>query len=207
MASPTQAASLAASASRITTVGAARAVLGEITAVLHQAYGKLDEIGRGFGNAVLGGSSPHHETSQGTLDDANAETRDAARARLDGVNNFAARIYDAIGTADPDLQAEEISAWNSSRVALCMVQTQDALDDVEAAIGSTLWDFPQTMQDITAGIGETAGNAVQATGNAIAAGATAFVAGAWKTLAVAGVVATLYVFRAPILRAIGKAAA
>jgi len=162
MANPVKAAELAAVAAKVTTIGAARAALGECTRLLQAGYAKIN---------------------QADLWDED-ELKEACRDRLDVVNAYAQGIYATIGTSDPDLQAEEISALNCSRVGLVIAQTDDALSDIDEAINENTFDVAGTLKLALAIAGETAGSAVQSVTNAVAAGGAAFIASAWPTLVI-----------------------
>lgn len=162
---------IAAVASRVNTIGQARAVLGTVSATLEQAYARLPEV-----------------TSV-------ADLRDAARSRLDQVNNYAQRIY-AIWTDDPELQDQEISIVNASKVGVCVAQANDALRDVEELANEDFWNFTELLEESLANAGKLAGGAAQSVTNAISGGVSAFVAAAWPTiLLVAAGAAAVYFLR------------
>jgi len=168
-------------AAQVQTIAQARAVLGAVASTLQQAYGRLDEL--------------HNVAGQ----------RDEMRSRLDAVNAFAQRTY-AIWTDDPDLQDQEISSTNASRVGVCMAQASNALKDVQELAGQDFWNFAEILQDSLAATGAMAGRATQSVTNAIAAGGSAFVTAAWSTILVVAIAGGIYFFRRPIVAALGKVA-
>jgi hypothetical protein len=178
MASTDTALSIASVAAQVSTIGQARAVLGTVSSTLQDGYTKLPQIS------------------------TTAGLRDAAQSRLDVVNNFAQRVY-AIWNDDPQLQDEEISAVNATKVGICMAQASDALKDIEDAASQEFWNFTDLLNDSLAAAGSLGGNAVQSVTNAIAAGGAAFVTAAWPTLLiVGGVVVGAYLFRKEIFSAV-----
>lgn len=163
--------SIASVASQVSTIGQARGVLGTVSSTLQQAYSRIPDIS------------------------STAGLRDAASARLDVVNNFAQRVY-AIWNDDPELQDEEISVVNATKVGICMAQANDALKDIEEAADQDFWDFTQLLTDSLAAAGSIGGHAVQSVTNAIAAGGAAFVTAAWPTLLILGAAGVgVYLFR------------
>ena len=175
MANPLKAAQIAAVAAKVTTIGRARAALGKCTELLQAGYAKVN---------------------QASLWDED-ELKDACKDRLDVVNAYAQGIYATIGTADPELQEEEISAIASSRVGLVIAQTDEALEDIDEAIAENNFDVVETLRLALSIAGETAGSAVQSVTNAVAAGGAAFIWAAWPTLLLgAGAVAIYFWIRA-----------
>lgn len=158
-------------AAKVNTIGQARAVLGTVTATLAKAYGRLDEL-----------------TNLAGL-------RDEARSRLDSVNAFAGRVY-ATWNDDAELQDEEISAVNATKVGICMAQANDVLKDVEELANEDFWNFAELLRESLAAAGGLAGGAIQSVTNSVAAGVSAFVASAWPTLLLLGAGAVaLYLVR------------
>jgi hypothetical protein len=162
-------------AAKVNTIAQARAALGVVTGTLAQAYSRLDDL-----------------TSLAGL-------RDEARSRLDAVNRFAQRTY-AIWTDDPELQEEEISAVNATKVGICLAQANDALKDVEELANEDFWDFAGLLREAIANAAKLAGDAIQSVTNAVAAGGAAFLASAWPTLLLLGAAAVgLYLVRDKVL--------
>ena len=170
MANPLKAAQLAAVAAKVTTIGRARMALGKCTELLQAGYAKIN---------------------QASLWDDD-ELKGAMRDRLDVVNAYAQGIYATIGTDDPDLQEEEISAISAGRVGLVIAQTDEALTDIDEAIHENTFDVAATLGLALAIAGDTAGSAVQSVTNAVAAGGAAFVAAAWPTLLMGAAAVGLY---------------
>ncbi len=162
---------IAGVASQVSTIGQARAVLGTTTATLAQAYSRLGDL-----------------TSLAGL-------RDEARSRLDAINAFAGRVY-SIWNDDPDLQAEEISTVNATKVGICLAQANDALKDVEELANEDFWNFAELLRESLAAAGKLAGDAIQSITNAVGAGVGAFVTSAWPTLVLVGAgIVALYIVR------------
>lgn len=181
--------STAALAARVTTIGAARAVLGKCSLLLHEAYPYLDMVAGGRGNSVLGAVASAG-SAVGVLPDLDAayeELRASTRSSLDIARAYVEGIYATIGTADPLLQDEEISAKNAARVGVAMMQTEEAIQDVEEAIKETYLDFGEVMSEVLAGAGATAAGAVSSVAASVAAGGAAFLYGAWPVLLGVGV--------------------
>jgi hypothetical protein len=168
---------LAAVAAKITTIGDARAALGVVSHTLANAYERLPDI------------------------TTTADLRDTAREYLDQVNSYAQRIY-RIWNDDPDLQDEDISTLNASKVGLCISQANKALSDIENLANTEYWDIAEAIEEVLRTVGHVAGATIQAIGNAVAAGGTALFAAAWPTLLVAGLIAGVYYFRKPIFAAL-----
>lgn len=148
-------------AAKVNTIGQARAALGVVSRTLEQAYSRLPDI-----------------TSI-------ADLREATRGRIDAKNAFAQRVY-AIWNDDPELQDEEISAVNATKVGICMAQANDVLKDVEELANEDFWNFTELLREAIENAGRLAGQAIQSITNAIAAGGGAFVAAAWPTLLLVG---------------------
>lgn len=165
---------LASLAGRIQTIAHARAVLGRSTELLREAYGHLGEIPEAEG------------------------LRDASRSMLDQVNAYAGQVYAAIGTADPDLQDEEISIYNASRAALALHQCNRALLQIEENAGATYWDFfgavGEVLDTVDATVRALPGKITGSIGAGAAGAVTAFAAATWPYLlvAAAGVGAMIY---------------
>ena len=173
--------SIAATAAKIQTIADIRAAMGAVTLTLSQAYARLDDI------SWIAGE------------------KKAATDLIDTVNKSAQLLY-AKYNDDPDLQDEDISAWNAHLAGQVIAQANDALTTVENAANENLWDISSIVDDALVTVGHKVGTTIQGVTNAIAGGASAFLSAAWPTvLLVAGGV-ILYVYRKPILNAIAKAA-
>ena len=174
---------LASLASRIQTVAHARAVLGRVTELLREAYERLDAI----------------PTAEGL--------RDASRDLLDTVNRYAGRIYDEIGTDDPELQTEEISAFNASRVALALHQSNKALQQIEENANTTYWDFVGAMAEVLDRVDTTIrtvpGKITGSLGAAASGALSAFFFATWPWLLAGGVaVGAAFYWRGRLLQAV-----
>lgn len=193
MSTTDNAATIAAIASSIQTVGEARAALGKVAELLQQGYSRVD--GR-----LTGSFAPV----------AAGELRAAARSRLDVVNNYAHKTYESLSSDDAD-QADQIGILDASRVGLSLAQAQDALKDIEAVEAEDIWNIADLLKDSVANAahlaGSTAGSVIQTAGNAVAGAGSAVFQQAWPVLLVVAGAAILYVFRAPLLRVVGRATA
>jgi hypothetical protein len=157
------AATIAAVAASIQTVGQARAALGAASDLLKQAYEKLPVIS------------------------TTADLRQAASDRLDVVNAYASGIY-AILPADDASQGNQIDTLTANRVGLALAQSQDALKDIEDTANLEIWNIRAILTDAISTAATWTGGGIQAVTNAVAAGGSAFVASAWPTLLIVGVV-------------------
>jgi hypothetical protein len=170
MSNPLKAAKLAAVAAQVTTIGRARAALGKCTELLQVAYAKVNDA---------------------SLWDED-ELKDACRDRLDVVNAYAQGIYAMIGTDDPDLQEEEISALNASRVGLVIAQTDEACEDIDEAINENTFDVAATVEEGLRLAGEMAGNAIKRALNGAAAAGASFVFQTWYWWLIGGAAVGVY---------------
>lgn len=182
---------LATAAAQIDTVAQLRAAMGAVTQTLQQGYQEL---------SIFGPATSVPNLVEGTSA--------AAKSLLDTVNASAQALYN-IYTDEADLQDEEISTYHAHMAGVVISEANDALASVEQAIGSNFSNVAQAVSDALTAIGQIAGKiagtTLQSATNAIAAGASAFVTAAWPTLVVVGVAVIAYVFRRPLVAAIGGA--
>lgn len=169
---------LAATASKITTIGQVRAAMGAVSATLAQGYPYLDQI------SWIAGE------------------KDAARALLDTVNTSAQKLY-AIYNDDPELQDEEISTWHATVAGQIISEANDALKTVEQAAKQDLWDIASIVDDALANVGQAAGQTIQKVTNSVAAGAAAFAFAAWPTILIIAGLGLAYLYRGKIAAALG----
>lgn len=140
-------------AAQVQTIGQARAVLGETTRILREGYARLDEI-----------------TSL-------ADLRATARSYLDQVNAYAQRIY-STWNDDPDLQDEDISLVNITRVATCLEQARIAVREVEAIAETDYWDFVGALTEVLKRVTKEVVKLIPATTGFLAA----MLAGLWPII-------------------------
>lgn len=192
---------IAAIAARVNTIGQARAVLGVAANVIGDAYTHLPDIKANTLGVILAGPVLGWFEST-SIDDVRA----AAKSRLDAANTYAQQVY-AIWNSDPDLQDEEISATNATKVGFALARANDVLKDIQNLAQTDYWNFGDLLNDALAQAGQLAGSAVQSVTNAIAAGTAAFVWSSWPTLLLIAGAVGVYVFRKPIIAAISKVGA
>lgn len=110
-------------ASKVQTVGQARAVLGKTAELLRDGYSKLDTL-----------------TNLGGL-------RDGYRDSLDIANAYAQGVYAIYSGATPDLYDEEISIQNAARVGLSLERARKILVEIEDAAEVQWWDIVAILQE------------------------------------------------------------
>lgn len=177
---------VASVAAKIQTVAQVRAAMGAVTVSLSTGYEKL---------SVFGPSTSIPNLVEGT--------REAAFSLLDTVNKSAHILYN-IYSDDPDIQNEDISTAHAISAGRIISEANDALKDVENAIGSNFSNIAQIVKDAIVSTGEIAGTTVQSVTNAVAAGVSAFAFSAWPTILLVAGGAMIYIYRKPILSAIVK---
>ncbi len=177
---------VASVAAKIQTVAQVRAAMGAVTVALSAGYEKL---------SVFGPSTSIPNLVEGT--------RDAAFSLLDTVNKSAHILYN-IYSDDPDIQNEDISTAHAISAGRIISEANDALKDVENAIGSNFSNVAAVVRDAIVETGTIAGTTVQGVTNAVAAGVSAFAFSAWPTLLLVGAGALIYINRKPILNALAK---
>jgi hypothetical protein len=187
MAKSDNAATIAAVAAKVQTVGQARAALGKAADLLREGYTRIDAVGAGV---------VHDYTPLGFLEDKIGgidELKAACRDRLDVVNAYAGGIYATLSAADA-AQAQLLEFAQSQRTALALAQAQGALKDVEDAAAEDYWDIAQLLTDAIVAAAAYAGQAIQAITNAAGRAALAFGFAAWPTLLIVGALVALYVW-------------
>ena len=181
------AAALASAVSSVRTDADARAVLGVIAGDLADAYTLLPQISE----------------SQGL--------RAQALSYLNTVNAYAQEIYAKVPNDDADL-----STSNSARLGLLASQTDEALTNIDEAVGVSHFDLASSIKnavgeigggiaDVAEGVGDVAGRAAAAPFQGLVAGLASFMYAARVFLFVAGGIGLVYLFRRPLGRAIGGA--
>lgn len=176
------AATLASIVAKISTVGIARAMIGQATNVLSSGYAQLSNIP----TTAVGGFL------FGIKTDSPTETRDAAKGLLDTVNAYAGRVFARL-SADPGRQQDPLTLKDHAATGTILVQAFDALHFIEKQITDLSFDFLDGLKTTLATVGGAVGAGVQGITNAAAAGGWAFVRGAWPTLLfLLGVVALFY---------------
>lgn len=182
------AADLAGAAADVQTNRQARAILGIVASYLREAYQATDQISTGQG------------------------LRAQAVSYLDTVNRYATEVYAGI----PD-DGGAISFANAARLGLVTSQANDALANIEEAVGVSRWDLAASMKKavseiaadvstVAEGIGETAGNVAAAPFQGVVAGLAAFAHSARTFLIIAGLLGGAYLFRRQIAAGLAKAA-
>jgi hypothetical protein len=183
MAKSDNAATIAAVAAKVQTVGQARAALGKAADLLREGYDRAEEIGSS-GNFLTSNTIEFFMTS---------DTREAARARLDVVNAYATGIYATLPTAET-AQGNLLEFLQSQRTALALSQAQGALKDIETAAAIDYWNIAEILTDAIEFAAKWVGQGVQAVTNAVGRAAVAFTFAAWPTLLIVGAVAGLYIW-------------
>ena len=144
-----------------------RAVLGAIAQTLRVAY-------------------EQHLPAYAQIGSAGRQLAEAMRSRLDGINNYAQRVY--AGVPDDDAA---ISPLNHQKIGLTLAQARDAANDIDETVRSQhihIGDVFEGVADILTKLVEAALGAI---GNALIPGGGALPK--WVKVAVGGVVVLLVV--------------
>jgi hypothetical protein len=160
---------LANEASKIKSVGQARAALGVVAEVLRRAYDRLPEVS------------------------GMADLDEAARDRLDVVNNYAQGLF-AMLPGDDIAQRKPVTPLMASKIGLAIGQAHRAVKDIDEAAAFSGWDFVALLAEAIREAAELAGKAAQGTTNAILAALFAFLRAAWPTVLIV-VVALVVVWK------------
>ena len=173
----------------VQTIGQLRAALGVLTDYLAQGYAQL----------------PNISTDQGL--------RASVQKYLDTVNAYAGSIY-ARQPTDVLAQNYEVGFMDAGRLGLAAGQTDDVLAEVSRAanvsdfkLGAVNGRLQCSAKQAATDAGAAIGSVAAAPFQGITAGAVSFLYGARTILIGAGVVAVLYIFRKPLIAAIGKVGA
>lgn len=185
--SSSSALALASVAAQIQTAGQLRVAMGAVAQILQQGYTAL---------AWTGPATSLPNLLEGTTA--------AAKSLLDTVNQSAQLLYNIYPT-DGSLDDQDISTAHAINAGQVLSEANDAVTSVEAAIGTNVGNVAQFVQDALTASGQLGGQAVQSVTNAVAAAGAAFVSSAWPTLLIIGVGVGIYLFRKPLLRALGGA--
>lgn len=187
MAASDNSATIAAVANRVRTVGQARVVLGNVATVLQSAYGKLE------------GAHFADESNDARRDDL----AQATRARLDGINRYATKVYASLSAADED-QGLPVGAHAAAQVGLVLAQAQEACKDIETVLGENQWDLAGAFLEGVKFAAETAGKAADKAAKGALAALCAFIRSAWLSLTIVGLVIALWLLWPRIARRIAK---
>lgn len=177
MASSDNAATIAAVADKVRTVGQARVALGNLTRLLQQAYAKTDD-------ADLWDES---------------ELKDSIRGRLDVVNNYAQKIYGTLPSDDAS-QGDPVPAATAPKIGLVLAQAQEACKDIEKALKENQFDIAGTILEGLHLAAETAGHVADKATKGLLAAIFAFVRSAWLPIVIALGVVAVWFFWPRILR-------
>lgn len=143
-------------AATIHTVAQARAVLGKTASILHEAYGRTDEI-------------------------TGADNRAAAIDLLDEANAYAQKVYADL-PSDGAHQQDVVSAVMAARVGGALGTAERAIRRVEDAANAVYWDYFGALEQTLEAVGGGIGKGIQSVTNAAAGGAWALIKAAWPTM-------------------------
>jgi hypothetical protein len=180
----------------VQTVGQARAACGVMSSYLSLGYGLLPSISTSGGGEGL---------------------RAQIQSYLDQTNGYVAEVYNVQPT-DAASQGNDVGFIDAGRLGFAAGQVDDVLAEATKAANVSQFDFgtalkkavneiTSSVSDAASGVGSTIGAAATAPFKGLTSALAAFLYGARVALIIGGVVIIVYVFRKPIMSAVGKVGA